>query len=211
MNKTLTSFAIATTTVISVNAATVSVTNVDFGITNAVTNEAGVAMPVLGGVIAIGSFSISDLTIQNATEVGTLVAGFTEFGTTNTFGAGFSIAGTYEFETSQNSDDAPFNAGGSVYTFIGNGATLSGSTEILIFKHDFSFAPETWTPANPAKLNGVPLATELLVGEFGNFSIDIGLASGAAPAFNLVTLVPEPSSITLLGLGSVALLLRRRR
>ena len=58
---------------------------------------------------------------------------------------------------------------------------------------------------------GYPPTLEILVGGYGNFQYDFG--AGSFDAFNLVTLtpVPEPSSAALLGLGGLALLMRRRR
>lgn len=191
----------------SAKAATITVTNVDFGLTNAVVSEAGTAYANSTGIIAIGVFStLTDLDISSATSVATLAGDFKTFGTTAQFGAGFGLAGTYQFETTGATPGVDGFAG-NIYTFIGNGATLAASTEILVYKNESTFVADPGA-SDPALLSDTLDSGTLLLGGFNNYSEDIGL--GPAPAYNTVNLIPEPS-VALLGALGVFGLLRRRR
>ncbi|MEO7099321.1 MAG: hypothetical protein ABI162_08160, partial [Luteolibacter sp.] len=165
------------------NAATITVTNVDFTLTNAVVNSTGTTYSVGTGIIGLGTFSISDSAISGAANVSTLASAFNLFGSSSTFGSGFSIAGTFQFDTTAPITSSP---SGSMYTFIGNGTTFANSSEVLVYKNATSFAADP-TPNENAILKQSTGGT-LLVGGYNNFQANIGL--GSASAYNTVSFVP---------------------
>jgi len=185
-------------------AATITVTNVDFTATNAVVSQTGTKLGSGTGFVGIGVFSITDAQIAAAASASTIANGFTLFGQSNTIGAGFSIDGTYQFESTANIPaGSPFT--GSIYTVIGNAATLATSTQFLVFKEAVTFNPDP-AASGPAVLKAGQ--GTVVLGGFNNFQADIG--GGAQAAFNTVTLMPEPSAALLGLLGAVGLIRRRR-
>lgn len=171
---------------------------------NAVADSGGTPIANGTGYIAVGYFNISDVAIQTSATVGDLDAAFVQFGASNTFGTGFAVAGLYQHGVTAN---ANAYATQSVFTVIGNGATLAASSEVLVFKHSHQFQVEP-NPTSNAQLGQAQPGT-LLIGEFGNYSHNQA-GAGVSSSYNTVSLVPEPS-VALLGLAGGLLMLRRRR
>ena len=103
-------------------------------------------------------------------------------------------------------------AGVQVFLLVGNGSLLSNSTQIGVF------SKASWiVPANPTGPTPDPVSFELstvLPGEilYGSFTAGNGAYSGdgVVDSFNLQTVVPEPSTASLMLLGSVGLVALRR-
>ncbi len=198
------------------SAVTVSSTNlVDAtdGSTNPIVDNTGTAIAVGTGFIGIGFFStISDASLLTSTAAA-LDSDFTLLGSSATFGGGTGLDGLFS-TGSQTGLSATF-AGQIAYTVIGNNSTIGSSTQFLIFRHTETFVAVPGTTPNlvvsdSAFGNGAIAGG---VGEFGSFTFDTGLGAGAVDSFSLVSLsmIPEPTSVTLIALGSFAFLLRRRR
>ena len=190
---------------VSAKAASITATNIDFTLTNPVVNSTGTLYAVNSGYVAIGVFSsLSDSAIASLNSASSFEAAFTQFGTSSTFGSGFGIAGTYQFETTAGIPSGSTYSG-PIYTVIGNAATLADSTQFLVFKENVNFNTDPGASGPAVLKNG---SGTLIIGNYNTFTADIG--AGNVGAFSTVSLVPEPS-VTLLGvLGCLALLRRRR-
>ena len=172
--------------------------------TGAITDNAGNRLVNGSGVASLGVFT-SDADVTTATSVSNLLTFYTEVGN-NTFGSGFTGAA---FDGVVQRDISGTSVSGQIYSIIGNAATLAASTEVFVYKHTgFSFAADPGPPANDTLI--ISSQSDILIGGYDKTTHDFG--GGDVASFNLEpVLVPEPSSTALLGLGGVALLLRRRR
>ena len=161
------------------------------------------------GVVAVGSFvGLNDADIQSLSNGAEISGAFNMAGSTNmNLGDGLWEA------IINNPGDTSSLVGQAIFTVVGNGATIAVSDQFFIYRHssvngtgDFVQDPNNNEDASVA--HGANSTGSILVGEFGNFQHDF--SAGSFDAFNLVV-VPEPSSTALLGLGGLALLIRRRR
>ena len=176
--------------------------------TAAITDNTGTALANGSGHVGVGSFlGLTDSQVQALSSGSDIEAAFTLVDSTSIN----SGAGLWDASLS-NVGDTSSLASATVYTVIADSSTITGSTQFFIYKHASTFVE---TPSSNAAAivdsAGYPPTLEILVGGYGNFQYDFG--AGSFDAFNLVTLtpVPEPSSAALLGLGGLALLMRRRR
>ncbi len=171
-------------------------------------------MPAGGGYAAIGSFAIDPAGLANPAA---LAASFTAFAS-STFGGADALNanGSYSFGANiPNPTPAAVPGGQAIYVVYGNAATLAGSSQFAVVNINRPF------PANPSDPGIVAYTTDLVA----------NLASGTVVHGSLVPLVaspildgagltkgnqslrlavPEPG-VSLLSLGSIALLLIRRR
>ena len=134
------------------NAATSSASNlVGFdNTTNPITDNTGTPIAAGTGYAAVGTFSADDATLQSlftGNDYAAIQAAFTSVGSTN-FGAGIGAAGLY----SSGSVSQAAVSSGTIYTVLGNGSSISDSTQILIAAHSASFA------ADPAISDGAVLS-----------------------------------------------------
>ena len=161
------------------------------------------------GSVFVGTFgSLADSAIQSlgsGSDIAAVftVAGSVDIGTT-------APAGLFDATLNVPGDTSAL-AGQAIFTVIGNEATIEGSDQFLIYRH--SEVNGTGTFVELPSLNGPAIVdastlSNLVVGEHNNFTSDFG--AGDVAAFNLVA-IPEPSSTALLGLGGLALILRRRK
>ena len=171
-------------------------------------------MPANSGVVALGSFSMTDAQITAAAAAmdrAGLIAAFTQFAASSVVGdaGGFNTPGLYGHDFS-----APINAGNTligknIYTFVGNQSTLASSSQILIMKADpAQLFPED-NPVGVADANLTnPLAT-MIVGT----SVPGQTIPGVAGTFNGAQLVPipEPTALFTCLLGVFGMAMRRRR
>jgi len=215
------SLAVSAVAVVSSYAATISITNLLGGATNVVVDNSG---NLLGpgstipgnsnsvsssGVAAVGTFAISNAAIQGLTSGSALVSAFTQFGT-NTVAFGTQVAGfAGVFEGDVDGGDRAAVSGSNAYIVIGNGSSLATSSEFLVYDSGVVFSSVPLITPTNLSLNSAVLGSTLVIGALGNEQIDFG--AGEVGAFSTVVLVPEPTSVTLIALGSFAFLLRRRR
>jgi hypothetical protein len=199
------------------NAATVNGTNynLDTLTHKPITLSTGASL-TSGGVIQIGSFTSTgpalDALISGLTSpagLSALLADFITFGgTTSVGGLGAGFEGIYDIAA----EVVPFSAGNpligkSIYTLIGNNATLAGSTELAIVQDNQAFDVDA-----PLFVAGASLLETTNVFRFGNGSGPTLTTNAAFPAAASLQLaaIPEPMSAALL-LSGLALVVRRRR
>ncbi len=179
---------------------------------NGIADSERYLIPKGTGVIGVGYFDIDDDAISNANSIQTIVSAFHQAGETSTFGGDFpdnSIPGNpgrYTFTTELDIEDGSHFIGENVYLFIGNGDSFSESTELLVYKFNAAyFWPDEGTPSVYLTQNSYG---ELLVGSTGYTS---GQSYGGYAQFRLAAMpIPEPTSMSLLALGGIALIRRRR-
>ncbi|MDC0088063.1 PEP-CTERM sorting domain-containing protein [Akkermansiaceae bacterium] len=178
--------------------------------TSAIVDNTGTAIAQNTGVISVGTFgSLTDGQIQSLGSAGIISSSFDAVGSTN-----FNLLDGIFEDTIQNVGDTTRFVGQNIFSVIGNGNTIAGSTQFLIYRH--SDVNTTGQFVGLPNLNGAAVVADgngstgsLLVGGFNNFTNDFG--AGEFAAFNLVTVVPEPSSSALLAIAGVGFVLRRRR
>lgn len=167
-----------------------------------------------GGVVQVGSFAAdpaSLISALNPTNAGgayeALLSAFTSFGSTNTIGGDYSGL----FESVKEANIASDNAlvGKSIYTLIGNGATLQSSTELAILVDAQQFNYD-----DPVFARRSNLTADTVTAAFGSKTgpaVETALgASTASIQLAPVAIIPEPMSAALL-IGSLAFVVRRRR
>ncbi len=210
-------FTILTTLVVvaNVEAVTIQVNNNNLADTNLVVDNAGSLLSASNGAVAVGHFGNLDnaeVSALGGTTVTTLFDSFNQIGTPVSFSD--STPGFFTGSIDADLGGADSSAvGKGVFLVVGNNQTdIRQSTEILVFRYEYNFSGEpSEGPTAATLING---RGTLLIGGYGNWGFDNDSNAGTPdiPAFNLVSIpVPEPSSVALLGLGSVALLLRRRK
>ena len=168
-----------------------------------------------GGVIQIGSFNSTgaalDALIAGLTSpagLNALLADFIAFGSTTTVGGqGAGFEGIYDLPA-----QAPLAAGNplvgkSIYTLIGNNASLAASTDLAIVQDNAAFDVDA-----PLFNTAASLLEGTNVYRFGNGSGPSLTANSVFPAAASLQLspIPEPMSAALL-LSGLALVVRRRR
>lgn len=173
------------------------------------------------GYAGTGRFNLSDSDVDLAVSTGGTFAallapgafnpyvGVDDFSTgiTNLLGA---VPGAYAISSAVNPGA---NAGATLYTFIGNGTTLAGSTAIALFRHTIAIAaddPGSPTPNEyaPDLVNGL-----LLVGTAVSLSVtdaNLGITNQLVSGVQLVEVIPEPSSAMMTIVGALFLLRRKR-
>lgn len=171
-------------------------------------------MPAGSGVVALGSFSITDAQIQAAAAAldrGTILAAFTQFATTAVVGdaGGFNTPGLYGKDYS-----APLNAGNpligdNIYTMVGNNATLATSSQLLIMKANPAQTFPEDNPVGVATANLTDPATTYIIGTPVP-GVTIPGLQGTFEGAQLVP-VPEPTALLTCLLGAFGMAMRRRR
>ena len=154
------------------------------------------------GVVAIGTYGPTDPTLGANFTKAEVITGFTQLGQETFKDSIGNLDGFFRFDLTADITNS-FN-GLPVYLVLGNQSSLAASTEFLVWKATSNPDGSSFVEDNP--LGGPGSVTldnttgSLFAGTFGGGEFHLELAQ-----------VPEPSSTALLGLGGVALLLRRRR
>jgi hypothetical protein len=210
MKKTIILLATLAISLVTSNAASVSVTNLrgDFSI-NALADSSDNLLTGASSIIAYGIFNIDDSLIVSATSLTYLTDNFAQAG--DSFTIDVASPGYYSSVVNQTIPAMSPFIGKNVYQFVGNAATLETSTEILIFKYNSVWVQDPGVTSDALLTDETPVVGNLLQGNIGVVTARNLFDAGLQDTYSLVTVVPEPSSIALLGLGSIALLLRRSR
>jgi hypothetical protein len=172
------------------------------------------------GFAGTGGFSSNDVavaTLITNNDYAGLIAAFTPFIGTDNFVLGTAaVLGAVPgaFTISVGSFDPTSFIGQSLYTFIGNGATLATSTEYGLFRHTGTLAADPAAPSLPTEYfmdlnNGTSL-----IGTFGTKNnvtdANLGIDNATVATYQLVNSVPEPSTLLLSAIGVLGLLRRKR-
>jgi len=202
------------------SAATYTVNNNSSGFeSNGVTDNAGNLISDTGGSAAFGFFS-SDAAVTSAVSAADLLDGdWRQFGSSETKfitpSAPLNFEGLFESQGAEVTNLGDF-AGKNVYLVLGNNSGLAASNEFIVYK--FSDVYETDPLSEPINVEltfdvDTISLPNLLVGSIGVEQTVSPFDSTAQPTFRMemLTPIPEPSSAALLGLGGLALLMRRRR
>jgi|694.fasta_scaffold54095_4 hypothetical protein len=198
------------------NAATFTVGNVNNpNDSNAITLSNGTLIANGAGSVQVGYFS-GVVDVPGA-SLATLVSTFNPYGNLLNFGAGFVGAdgnGIFSGNISGTPLAAPY-AGQPLYLVITNSAAgftalgVTAATEFLVWSK-----PSTFASSEPSTdtINVQNAAGTLVQGGYNNFQHTFTSFGGtiAVPAYNTVTLIPEPSTFLLASLGVLGLLRRRR-
>lgn len=193
---------------------TVGVSNLQTGDTSdrAIIDNGNNFIALGAGSLAVGYFDTftvgADFTGANRNE---LLTDFQQFSTTTqSFQNASNAVGFFDVEFSDTvGAGSPF-IGETLYTVIGNAATLGASTEFLVFEHTGKEFEEE--QGGIGALGGVvrPDGGALMLGSDAGTMVH-PLSPGVGTYQFAVVPVPEPSSTALLGLGAFAFVLRRRR
>lgn len=172
------------------------------------------------GFVGLGGFGISDAEVDirvSNSDYGFLISNFTPFigtdnfvdGITNAFGF---VAGAYAISVAN--FDVTGRTGQTLYSFMGNAANLTDSTELALFKHNGTLAAD---PANPpeSEYNLNLVAGALLIGSptttvISDVALTLDEATVDAVQLTSLNIVPEPSTVLLSALGVLGLLRRKR-
>ena len=152
------------------------------------------------GTVAVGTYN-SEPTFAGNPSVSDVITGFDELGSGAFEDSLGNLDGFFRFNMTETITSA-FDSK-AVYIVLGNADTLSGSDQFLVWKATSNPDGNTFTADNPL---GGPGSIKL-----DNTAGSLLLGGFSSEAFILADAVPEPSSAALLGLGGLALLMRRRR
>lgn len=213
MTRTLT--VLAALSIVSAHAGIVTGTSIIDGVGGdvVITDNSGNAIPVATGYVGLGYFTIDDATVTagaTASGISTILNSFQSI-----VSGAFEDEGLYLKSFDYGKGGLDSQNGKTLYSVIGNGSTIGSSNQFVLYKHDDTLDADGASPSideNQLNLND----GSLLFGTSGGAkTVDASnlLTNDnytAASSFAMA-LVPEPSSTALLGLGGVALLLRRRR
>lgn len=179
--------------------------------------------PLTSGIAASGTFSINDAAVDAlvatksyqslvaAFGLGTLL-GSSDFANDASDVFGLAVPGAYAFSSGTNFNETPI-IGQTLYSFVGNGATLAASTYFALYRHNTTLAAD---PAIPPETNYDLKLTggSLLLGTLGTKELTIPDLAGGAQSYRTITLegvaIPEPSAALLGAIGALGLLRRRR-
>ena len=183
-----------------------------------ITDNTGTLLGLDSGSVGVGIFSLSDTDIGNANR-NTLLSDFRQLGgadselsLSNSFDANGLFDLNFQEDSASTSDltDSPEN----IYVFIGDALTLETSTLFAIVRADALFAADEGGLEGQSTAQVFSDTSTVLVGSLQG-AVTVPSESGNLPFSSSLQLefvpVPEPSSSALLGLGGLALILRRRR
>lgn len=171
------------------------------------------------GFAGTGRFTISDIQVTalvGAGDYAALAAAFVPAigsdnfvsGVNNALGA--SVAGVY-YINAENFDETPL-IGTTLYTFIGNSGTLSGSNQFGLVRHPELLVADPAAPGLPLSYTLEISDSVVLIGNTTTTNVTdpaLGISNATVPALRLVA-IPEPSVALLGAIGALGLLRRRR-
>ena len=180
-----------------------------------VLDNTGSVIALGAGSVAVGYFgSFTDGEVTGASDFAALLADFQQFGTSSASGFQnlFNAAGFFSLST-----DASIPEGGNaftgnnVYTVIGDAATLAGSSFLAVWKGSAVFTQENAVGLGSVSTSVTPGSGSLLLGSDGG-AINVGVGPTFTNSIQLAAaVVPEPSSMFLLGLVAIGFMARRKR
>ena len=185
-------------------AAAGTVTAVSFDGTFTQTQANGVG--VSGGILAVGTTSLTDAQITGLTDASVLSNSFTQFGDSSTFGGAAvnNLAGYFNMAVNGNGG-APAFDGNNIFLIGGNGSTIANSTSLFVVRSDSAFGAD-----NPLFSASISLDEgNILLGAAGGTN-DVNVAFPAFQMANVGGIIPEPG-VSILALFSAGLLVLRRR
>jgi hypothetical protein len=205
--------AVALTAVSNVNAGVISATNLNLADAgDLIISVAGV--PIENGIAQAGFFNTGfdvSAAILSANYT-SLFANFNslasgQIGDPGVLGAGkfglYFVGGDYGAP----GPSAPLNS--ILYTFLGSGATLAGSSHIGLLQSSATIGVDTPTPDSN---DLIASDGTVRLGQTGTINYAFGAAPVSTPNLNLmaVSVIPEPSAALLGAIGALGLLRRRR-
>lgn len=189
----------------------------------AVTDNTGSTLVGDGvGIATMGYFRT--ITNPGTASIGSLAADF-EVLASNSFDvtaltSGLSIDGFFRIATdianAESNASVLAGAGKRLYTFIGNQSSLVGSNQIALIDAgsnvitDFAGAPP-FTSDNPVNASSALIHGSIVNIPFAVPTPGIGTGTSNTTGQLRLDVVPEPSSVALLGLGGMVLVFRRRK
>jgi hypothetical protein len=196
------------------NAANFAINNVAAGVGDTL-YASSANVPLNGAIVTLGVFTAGFDVNANLNNPAALVANFTTIFAQGLTGnesvsLGGSFAGYAEYETVDGAIVTGANAllGRTLYSFIGNAATLGASTEFGLLNMGLikdDVPNENDYSANPGAAVAAPL-----LGTLDTVNGDFGGGAGVYNTLKLAPAIPEPS-VALLGLLGAVGFFRRRR
>ncbi len=183
-----------------------------------VVDNAGNPIGVDSGFVSAGTFSVAPVFTGAPTDIQVIQSTFSSFGDG---GSSFSNLPSIDgFFDGSRSAPIPFEStdppvGESVFVVIGNGDSLSSSTEFAVFDPGMVFGTDTavGSGALDVDVNSTTLTADNLI--FGNILENQTLEQTGGLVFEetiqLTGAIPEPSTGLLAALAGLALAARRRR
>jgi len=175
------------------------------------------------GSIAIGTFTDTSI-FSNITSSNDILSNFLQFNTEVSFnpttndpfgGIGIDEGFFSQDVTGEMLVDGGDFVGNTAFFVFGDASTLSGSNAFAVVETNDVFVEDVLGVAEP-QINTV--GSTLVFGEFVDYTPSAGNAGVLGTAINNQGInliapvpIPEPSSSVLIGLGSLALLSRRKR
>lgn len=194
------------------NAAIYNINNVVNGVGDTVYANSANELST-GGIVTIGVFTAGFDLASSLQDQAALLSNYTtlSFGLTGGPSSSLGTANSPGYTELPSDDQASILAGNpllgrSLYSFIGNGATLAASTEfalVLLGTLQEDSPNELSYSSNPAGLTP-------LIGKLGTFTGDLGGGAGTSVTLQTQVIVPEPSAALLGMVGALGLLRRRR-
>ena len=202
--------------------ATFTVSN-NFGTdsSNAILDNAGNALLAGDASVQLGTFAdVSDVT--SATNAATLFDSFQQFGNSGAFVTDLvpsivtSEGGVFSLDTGGVDVSAGGFAGQDIYLVVSNNSNSNLADEFFVFQFADQFeAPDPDVPPVDTFLNlggNAPTSGNVLIGrDLSTPTFSVSTGGTETLSFGTAVLVPEPSTSAILGLGGLAVLLRRRR
>lgn len=175
------------------------------------------------GFVGVGGFAtLTDIQVQafvTANDFAPLISDFVSIIGTDNFSSGMifqngaASPGAFAVQNS-GLNPTPF-IGQTLYSFMGDGASLLVSNALGLFKHTQTLVADPLPPGAPNEVNLNLGSGSLLIGTLTSIvTTDAALGISAPTEVSAIRLtavaVPEPSCVLLSALGALALLRRKR-
>jgi PEP-CTERM motif len=176
------------------------------------------------GFAGVGGFAtLTDVQVQafvTASDFAPLISDFVSFIGTDNFVTGMifqnGAASPGAFAVQNNALNPTAFIGQTLYSFIGDGASLLVSNAVALFKHSQTLVADPLPPATANEVNLTLGSGTLLIGTPTTITTtDVALGIKERTEVDAIRLtplaaIPEPSSLLLTALGALALLRRKR-
>jgi len=195
---------------------------VSSGNARAIYDLSGNAILKTTGYIGVGYFT--SLPTFASTSASVIDSSFNRLGSSGIFGVNigggnianglFSTNATGNISLSENSGFI----GKNISVVIGNGSSITNSTNLLVLQSSTVFAVDAPTFSANLALQTTPTAFSVLYGSdafngstSGIITVGPTTYNGATNSYQMAALIPEPTSFLLTALGVFGFILRRRR